>query len=325
MKTILILGGTMFVGRELTDRLKANPAYDITLFNRGKSNAGLFSEVKQLHGDRETDDIKQILHTNWDVIIDFSGYYPKSFEKLLNDLKGKVKRYIFVSTVSVFDFEKAGEGMITEGSPVLACTEEQMVSKLPYAYGEKKAEMERMLLSQDWLQPVIFRPSYISGKYDWTERFYYWVYRAKQGGRILFPSTKQYNTSITLGADLASAVAFAIDNDVADKVYNSISFTQHTLHHFIKTAAEILGSNTEVLGLSDEQLKKFELKTSDFPLFVLGDLAISDSAFKRDFKFTPKGYRKDLEEIIDAAEKAGWPEPKPGLRWEREQQIINQL
>ena len=106
MKKILILGGTMFVGRTLTERLVASGKYDVTLFNRGKSNAGLFEGVKQIHGDRETADIEQICNQYWHCIIDFSGYYPVTFEKLLNGLKGKVGRYIFISTVSVFDIGK---------------------------------------------------------------------------------------------------------------------------------------------------------------------------------------------------------------------------
>lgn len=93
----------MFVGRAIVERLTSNPDYDVTLFNRGKSNTDIFSGVKQLHGDRETDDIKQIYNQDWDCIFDFSGYYPVTFEKLLNDLRGKVKRYVFISTISVYD------------------------------------------------------------------------------------------------------------------------------------------------------------------------------------------------------------------------------
>ena len=313
----------MFVGRVVTERLRNNGQYDVTLFNRGKSNAGAFADVKQLHGNRETEDIEQVTQQHWDVIIDFSGYYPITFEKLLHNLKGKVKRYIFVSTISVFDFEKlAGKKTITEQDSILDCTEAQRSSRLPDAYGEKKAEMERALLKQDWLEPIIFRPSFISGKYDWTERFYYWVYRVKMGERLLFPATQETNTSITLGDDLASAIITAIDSDKKQSVYNSISFAQHSLHTFINMAAAILSKKVEIIGLTEEQLKQHNLQYGDFPLFVPGGIAVDDSLFKKDFPIELKDYRKDLEEIIDAANKAGWPEPKPGLKWEREKEIL---
>ena len=75
--------------------------YDITLFNRGKSNVDLFKEVKQIHGNRETADIEKIYCQHWDCIFDFSGYYPNTFAQLLDGIKGKVGRYVFISTVSV--------------------------------------------------------------------------------------------------------------------------------------------------------------------------------------------------------------------------------
>ncbi|MFN8287191.1 MAG: SDR family oxidoreductase [Chitinophagales bacterium] len=330
MKKILILGGTMFVGRVVTERLKNNPQYQLTLFNRGKSNAELFADVRQLHGNRETEDIEQILKEDWDVIIDFSGYYPITFEKLLHALKGKVKRYIFVSTISVFDFEKlTGKNLITERDEILACSEAQRNSRLPDAYGEKKAEMERALLQQDWLDSIIFRPSFISGKYDWTERFYYWVYRVKKGNKILFPSVEAVNTSITLGDDLASAIIMAIDSEKKQSVYNSISFTQHSLHDFITTTSSLLNKPVEIVGITEEQQKEngllHGLHQGDFPLFVGGGIAVDDTLFKKDFPVALKDYRKDIEEIIAAAEKAGWPEPKPGLKWDREQEILAAL
>ena len=86
MKKVLVLGGTMFVGRALVEKLRLIPEYEITLFNRGKSNADLFADVNQLHGNRETDDILQVCNQHWDCVIDFSGYYPVTFEKLLNAL-----------------------------------------------------------------------------------------------------------------------------------------------------------------------------------------------------------------------------------------------
>ena len=208
MKKILVLGGTMFVGRALVEKLCLLPEYEITLFNRGKSNAGLFPDLKQLHGNRETDDILQVCNQHWDCVIDFSGYYPFTFEKLLNSLKARVGRYIFISTISVYDLSKFENRAITEADEILNCTEEQKTSKLPDAYGEKKAEMERILHAQDWLDKIILRPSFIYGRFDWTERFYYWLYRAKFFDRLLMPP--DFLLSLTYADDLANRILNAI-------------------------------------------------------------------------------------------------------------------
>jgi len=60
MKKVLIIGGTGFVGRMVTETLSQDSSYDLTLFNRGKRNEGIFPDVKQIHGDRLTDDIKNL-------------------------------------------------------------------------------------------------------------------------------------------------------------------------------------------------------------------------------------------------------------------------
>ena len=82
-KHILILGGTMFAGRALVERLLTDERYAVTLFNRGKSNNGLFPTATKLHGNRETDDILQVCNQAWDVVVDFSGYYPLTFARCL--------------------------------------------------------------------------------------------------------------------------------------------------------------------------------------------------------------------------------------------------
>src|SRR5262249_56489150 len=51
-KKILILGGTRFLGPQLVEAAKAH-GHTLTLFNRGKTNPGLFPDIEKLHGDRD--------------------------------------------------------------------------------------------------------------------------------------------------------------------------------------------------------------------------------------------------------------------------------
>lgn len=48
----LIIGETVFLGRAVLEHA-LEQGHEITLFNRGQSNADLFPEVEQLHGDRD--------------------------------------------------------------------------------------------------------------------------------------------------------------------------------------------------------------------------------------------------------------------------------
>ena len=47
---VLILGGTMFLGRHLVDAALAL-GHRVTLFNRGKSAPGMYPELTTLFGD----------------------------------------------------------------------------------------------------------------------------------------------------------------------------------------------------------------------------------------------------------------------------------
>ena len=51
---ILVVGGTSFVGRHIVEEAMKK-GHSVTLFNRGKSNPGLFSELHRITGDRRQD------------------------------------------------------------------------------------------------------------------------------------------------------------------------------------------------------------------------------------------------------------------------------
>ena len=46
---LLIIGGTVFVGRHLVERALAR-GHEVTLFNRGQHNPDLFTTVEKLRG-----------------------------------------------------------------------------------------------------------------------------------------------------------------------------------------------------------------------------------------------------------------------------------
>ena len=52
MNKILVLGGTNFIGRNLVDTLIHRPDLDITLLNRGKTNSGLYLNIRTIYGRR---------------------------------------------------------------------------------------------------------------------------------------------------------------------------------------------------------------------------------------------------------------------------------
>lgn len=78
--------------------------WDVTTFNRGQS--GLDAPgVEALHGDRTVvDDVSRLAaEGRWDVAVDLSGYVPRETLALCDALTTSVDRYVFMSTVSVYE------------------------------------------------------------------------------------------------------------------------------------------------------------------------------------------------------------------------------
>src|SRR6478735_1501051 len=74
--SILILGGTRFIGVPMTE-LALKRGHKVTFFNRGKTNADLFPEIERIQGDRNGE-IDGLKGRKWDAVIDNSGYFPRA-------------------------------------------------------------------------------------------------------------------------------------------------------------------------------------------------------------------------------------------------------
>jgi len=97
---ILILGGTGFLGRHLTNS-SMSAGHAVTLFNRGKLHKNLFPDVETILGDRRND--IHLLDREWDAVIDTCGYLPRVVRISLDHLASRVGRYALVSSISVYD------------------------------------------------------------------------------------------------------------------------------------------------------------------------------------------------------------------------------
>lgn len=100
---VLVIGGTRFVGLRLV-RLLAEQGHDITLLNRGKTQADLPSEISRLYADRRnTSEVLQLLqHRDFDVVFDITGYQIRNLEPVVAALSGRIKHYIFQSIGAVY-------------------------------------------------------------------------------------------------------------------------------------------------------------------------------------------------------------------------------
>ncbi len=97
---ILILGGTGFIG-PFQVRYALSRGHSVTLFNRGRSNPGMFPEVETLIGDRNGQ-LDALAGQTWDAVIDNSRSNPDWVLLSAEYLRDSVDRYFYVSSRSAY-------------------------------------------------------------------------------------------------------------------------------------------------------------------------------------------------------------------------------
>ncbi|MFK7948699.1 MAG: NAD-dependent epimerase/dehydratase family protein [Saprospiraceae bacterium] len=334
MKKILVFGGTQFIGRNLINRLIELGDYEITLFNRQRTGADLFPNTCKIKGDRTTDDIQQIANTNWDYVIDISCYHPNDLERTLACLNDNLERYIFISTCSVYDNKAFVGEMRDENAPILDCSSEQITNKEMYRfYGNKKAECERILTAKASgkakanINSVILRPALVYGRFDYTDRFYYWLYQVKMKDVLLLPDNGSRLFSITYVDDLVNSIIAALTLETNKNTFNIISETQLSIDKIIKTSQKLLNRNNKIVNASPSFLHDNKISQwTTMPLWIDNDnFTYANQQFLDNFPIKLVDFMEATASTIEYYKNLHWQEPKYGMSEEQRLLLINEL
>ncbi|MEM8508442.1 MAG: NAD-dependent epimerase/dehydratase family protein [Bacteroidota bacterium] len=313
MKNILLLGGTRFVGRNIVEKLLEIGKYDITLFNRGTSHPDLFPDIETIKGDRKNgEDLRRISAREWDVVIDVSSYWAGALEQQLALQYGKIGRYIYISTASHYQFDKENPHLIKETEALVPCTAAQKVSEDIAFYNQNKAECERILQNQKDLDLIMLRPGLIIGKYDYTDRLYYWFHKLKHQTDILIGNNGENLLSYTHVSDLADLVTRSIEVKNQFNVYNIPSFIT-SLKDLITIASEKLDIGVNLISATPEFLERHGIRQwTDLPLWLASDfLTLDNSRVLSDFDFSFSTVSETVDQLLAYYGKIKqWESPK---------------
>lgn len=315
MKTkILILGGSHFIGRRLVETLIELDQFHIGLFNRGKTNKDLFPNLEIIIGNRNDNNQEGIKNGKWEIIIDLSCYFPDHLQKTLKNLPASLKHYIFLSTCSVYDNKDVTNLLRDENATVLACDEEEYFNEEANSYGARKAECER-ILAQSAIANSIFRPALVYGKYDSTDRLYYWPYQVKFEKKLLLPEGGKRLFSVTFVEDLVAILISSIKGKIPKDTYNAISHPKTSISRIIEASCIRLNKNPKKVELPASFLKENSIQEwLDIPLWLNTDIfTFSNEKILREIDFRFQDFQQSLDNSIDYFESLNWPSPKSGL------------
>jgi 2'-hydroxyisoflavone reductase len=320
---ILIVGGTQFVGRHITEAAVA-AGHEVTLLHRGQTGADLFPSATHLHADRNALP-DGLLSGEWDATVDVSAYLPRQVHGLADALDGRGGRYVYISSVSVYDVPVApGFG---EDSPVQELDDPTVEEVTDATYGPLKAACERVATQRFGTSTLIVRPTYVVGPHDHLSRFTFWVERVARGGEILAPGPRDAAIQVIDARDLADWTIRLLGRP-GGGVFHAVSPAPPFSFAELLEAmvAEVGPPGTTLTWVDPEFLGERGLDGESLPLWSAfdreKDLNAADPAAAFAAGLSPRPLRQTVRETYEDALRHPLPPPAERLTAEREAGLL---
>lgn len=238
---VLIIGGTGLISTGIVKALRARGA-TITVFNRGKTDDRLGSDVSRLQGDRNDFAVFEAAMAaagSWDAVIDMICFRPDQAESAVRAFAGRCGHFIFTSTVCTY-------GNTQTIIPTPETTPQQPHS----TYGRDKVACEQVFLraQSDGKMPVtIFRPSHTYGpggnvinNLGWGPTF---VDRLRRGLPIVVSGDGHGLWQSTFSEDVGVGFAHALGREQCfGEAYNIVGDEVVTWDDYTRRTAAAIGA-----------------------------------------------------------------------------------
>ena len=273
---ILMIGGTRFVGRAVTEAALA-AGHDVTLVHRGGQSEA-FPDATHLHVDRDGD-LSALADGTWDATVDMCAYVPSQVRRLAAALGSRGGHHIFVSTVSVYAEPPApGAGEDTALMPPAGDDDDEVTGE---TYGPLKVTCEQAALQAYRPDAVaLVRPTYVVGPYDTSGRYPWWVIRAARGGRMVAPEPRDAPMQVVDARDQGEWIVRLAEER------RSGAFTSAqpgiTFERMLQDTLSGTGADAELVWIDADWLKEHDVDGMAMPLWTEGtpeySLALSPAA-----------------------------------------------
>ena len=204
---VLVIGGTLFIGRQLVEELVKGGHEVSILHRRPKHDFG--RKVENVMADRnDADAVRQALSTRrfeviFDNVYDWErGTTAEQVEAAVRAAGDRLQRYVFLSSVAAY-----GDGLNHKESDPLAS------GYHPDAYVRNKATTERLLFrmhTQHGLPVVTFRPPFVYGPNNPFYREQFFWDRMRAGRPVIIPGDGHRLMQFVFVSDLVNAMVRAM-------------------------------------------------------------------------------------------------------------------
>jgi 2'-hydroxyisoflavone reductase len=265
---LLVLGGTVFLGRHLVEAALAR-GHDVTIFTRGRHNPHLFRDVEKLRGDRDGD-LEALRGRRWEAVVDTSGHVPNVVRASAELLAPAVDHYTFVSTLAVYaGFPRVPD--LDESAPLAELPDPSVAKATPETVGPLKALCERALEPALSGRALVVRAGLLVGPHDPTDRFAYWPRRVAQGGEVLAPGGPELRVQIVDARDLAEWILAGAESGRTG-IYNATGPAQPlTMQELLETCRAATGGDATFTWVDERFLLSVGVNPRmELPLWMPG-------------------------------------------------------
>jgi 2'-hydroxyisoflavone reductase len=322
---ILIIGGTAFVGRHIT-QAALDAGHEVTLFNRGQTGPALFPQAAHLTGDRNGD-LSALADGSWDATVDVCAYVPRQVRSLAEALDGRGGQHLFISTVSVY--QSPAPPAFTEDALLAGLADPLTEEVTNETYGGLKVLCEHAVTEfygNDG--STIVRPTYVVGPYDRTYRFPWWVERIARGGEVLAPGDPADPMQIIDGRDMATWSVRLLESSVIGTFHAASPAPPYGFGQLLETvAAEVAPPGTRLTWVDSGFLRAEGEDGASLPLWSEGDdedatILTASPAAAFATGLAPRPLRETVADVA-AEVRDGGARPGIGLTAEREAELLS--
>ncbi len=302
---VLIIGGTRFVGYDLTWRLLA-AGHTVTLFNRGSRPDPFGPRVERLRGDRTTAEFPRLLaRRKFDAAVDFLAFHAEDARRAVSVLGGRVGHYVMISSGQVY--------LVREACPQPAREADYDGPLMPepadpadrdeWAYGVGKRECEDAL-AEAWsasrFPGTRLRLPMVNGERDHRRRLESYLWRLLDGGPVLLPDGGERPTRHVYAGAVTRAIVGLLGNGTTfGEAFNLAQDETPTLAGLLTTVAELLGAPARLVSVSAARLREAGLDPVRISPFSGRWMSFLDPArAKAELGFRHEPLRSYLDKIV---------------------------
>ncbi|MCN9239896.1 NAD-dependent epimerase/dehydratase family protein [Streptomyces sp. RY43-2] len=248
---LLVLGGTEFVGRALVEAALGR-GWEVTVFHRGRHEVP--SGVRSLLGDRTAPDglaalAEAAAGQEWDAVVDTWSQGPRAVRDAARLLAGRVGRYVYVSTCSVYEW--APEPGYDESARLVEGAADAEHTDYPR---DKRGGELAVLDAFGADRSVLVRCGLILGPYENIGRLPWWLNRIARGGPVLAPGPRELPLQYVDARDLSEWMLGAVEKGLSGP-YNMVAPRGHTtMGALLEACVEATGSDAELRWTAPEAI-----------------------------------------------------------------------